>query len=235
MPESPLILLVETSAEFCSVGLARGAELQVLHESGARFDHSKNLAPAIEHVLEQGSITASDLDAIAVSAGPGSYTGLRVGISTAKAMCFALNIPLLAVDTLYALAFEAKQRIPQASRLFPNIDARRMEVYISEYDQELEQLRQNTAIIVDRDTFSSYRDSTEKVVFCGSGTSKCLELLEDSGIELLPLQCSAAFLAGPAADAFERGRHADLIEFKPEYVKAPNITAPAVVLRDIAR
>lgn len=226
MRKEPAILLIETSAALCSVGLTRGNHLIGHKLSGRPNNHSKELAIQIRELLDEGAMEATDLDAIAVSAGPGSYTGLRVGISTAKAMCFALGIPMIAVDTLYALAWRAYELLGLQAIYFPNIDARRMEVYIAAYDSDLQRIMANTAVEVRPDTFDKLLSAGEHIVFCGSGTSKCADMLKKSGIELVDIQCSAGLLAAPAYLQYSKGEHADLEQFKPEYVKAPNITAP---------
>ena len=223
----PRILLIETSAELCSVGLVgHGSEPEIL-ESDTPFDHNKTLAPSISGLLDRTGIIPADLSAIAVSAGPGSYTGLRVGISTAKAMCYALGIPLIAIDTLYAFAHKAKESFGPNALYFPNVDARRMDVYMSRYDGNLVQLSENQAVTITVDAFPTIAEGGVTRVFCGSGTSKCVELLAEHDMVMEPMRCSARLLAGPATDRYRMKDFTDLISFRPEYVKAPNITRPA--------
>lgn len=224
--KKPLILHIETSGPLCSVALSNAGACLVRMESSERYDHSKTLAPFIADVLNEGGVSRHVLDAVSVSAGPGSFTGLRVGVATAKAMCFALGCPLIAVDTLHAFAVAAIQAFPGGGVYYPAVDARRMEVYIAAYDAEGQRLMDNTSVIVDAHTFDSLLQAGEKVVLCGTGTSKCAPLLKPRGVEIIPLDNSAVHLIVPAHRAFLAGEFADLREFSPGYLKAPNITVP---------
>ena len=140
----PLILNIETATEFCSVALARDGKLLSLRESQSGYSHAENITVFISEVIREAGVSLNDLDAIAVSKGPGSYTGLRIGVSTAKGLCFALDKPLLAVYTLQALTvgfFNSKFEIRNSKLFFcPMLDARRMEVYCAVYDSELNEV-----------------------------------------------------------------------------------------------
>lgn len=227
MPD-PRILLIETSGVYCSVALAVGPDVAQIVQSDKEFDHSRVLNTHIDQLLAQEGLNLQQIDGIAVSAGPGSYTGLRVGVSMAKAMTFALDIPLLAVDTLAALAEEARSRTQLDSAIyFPNIDARRMEVYIAAFTSAGERLMNNTSVVIDEHLFNDLVDVGQQIVFCGSGTSKAQHLLKSIYITPVALNPEAAYLAPLAYQQFVKGQYVDNEEFRPEYVKAPNITIPS--------
>lgn len=229
MPE-PLILHIETSGDLCSVALSRGPHLLSAITSTEKNNHSTALAPDAQALLAANDVVPDDLDAIAVSGGPGSYTGLRVGVSFAKAMCFALDIPLVAVDTLESLAIAARSAIHESAGLpkdtlyYPNIDARRMEVYIATFDADGVRISPNSALIIENDSFDPQTRKGKKIVFCGTGTAKCMDVLIDKNIIHHPIQCRAKNLVAPAYRAFTKGDFADLVSYRPDYVKLPNIT-----------
>ena len=226
----PLILHIETSGDLCSVALSHGPDILSTITSTEKNNHSTALAPDAQSLLEAHDILPEDLDAISVSGGPGSYTGLRVGVSFAKAMCFALDIPLIAVDTLESLAIAAHSALHKGEDMqrdaiyYPNIDARRMEVYIAAFDANCERILPNSALIIEENTFEPQTTSGKKIVFCGTGTSKCIDILTDDAIIHHPLECRAEHLVAPAIRAYVQENFADLVSYRPDYVKAPNIT-----------
>lgn len=222
--KEPLILHIETSGALCSVAVSMGSEVRALIESDEEYDHSRTLAPFIDAIQEQAQFRLKDLDAISVSGGPGSFTGLRVGISTAKAMCFVLGCPMIAVDTLESLALAAIAKEGMEGIYYATIDARRMEVYLAAFDARGERLTANRAVIVDAHTFDPLLEVGETVVMCGTGTSKCMALLGSLGVRMIPIECSARHLVAPALKAFDLQAFADLAAFTPEYLKAPHIT-----------
>jgi tRNA threonylcarbamoyladenosine biosynthesis protein TsaB len=224
--KEPTLLHIETSGPMCSVALSKGNACLALVESSEKYDHSSSLAPFIVEVLSRGAVSREALDGVSVSAGPGSFTGLRVGVSTAKALCFALDCPLIAVDSLYAFALAAMRSAGGDGIYYPVVDARRMELYIAAYDADGERLMDNTSVIVDAHLFDDLLASGERVVLCGTGTSKCIPLLEPRGVEILALDNSAEHLIAPAYRAFLANAFADLRKFTPGYIKAPNITTP---------
>ena len=224
---APRFLLIETTSQVCSVGLGAGPEILHVEDSDQPYSHNTTLATAITSVLRHQGWSPSDLTAIIVSAGPGSYTGLRVGISTAKAMCFALGIPMIAVETLHAVALASSGALGIDAIYCANIDARRMEVYMAVFDSSLNRLSNDEATVIGKDTFDRLTQAGNKVVFCGTGTSKCTEVLEGSGVILHSVELSAALLAAPGFARYEQQTFADIAEFKPIYIKAPNITVSA--------
>ena len=219
-----LILHIETSGRYCSVVLTRGGSVLSDLTDIQTYTHSETLAPYVQEVIRSSDVRPADLHAISVSTGPGSYTGLRVGASLAKAMCFALDIPLIAVDTLEAIAIAAITDLAKDALYIPNIDARRMEVYCAAFDQDGYRILPNTSVEVHAGMFDKLLESGNHVVFCGSGTSKSIDVLHDDSITLYDLEVQARHLVPVALRRFVEGKFADVIHFKPEYIKAPNIT-----------
>ena len=170
-----LLLCLETATKSCSVALARdGVLLHFKEEVSEKYSHSEQLTLFIESLLQEQRIELSDLDAIAVSKGPGSYTGLRIGVSTAKGLCYALDKPLIGVSTLEAMASGMEKKIP--NKLYcPMIDARRMEVYMA-FFQAGKQLTDIKAHIVETNSFSKML-AKKKVLFFGDGAEKCQGLI----------------------------------------------------------
>ena len=164
------ILNIETATKNCSVSLAKDGETIALKElNSGSYSHAEKLHEFIRQVIEEAGIQLSELKAIAVSKGPGSYTGLRIGVSAAKGICFALDIPLISVNTLQALALSVS--IPEGL-VIPLLDARRMEVYSSVFNLKNESLREVKAEIISEVSFNNYL-ATEKVYFVGDGVEKC--------------------------------------------------------------
>ncbi len=162
-----IILNLETATKNCSVTIAReGKTIACKEIAEQNFSHAEKLHVFIEELLAENNLNFSDLNAIAVSQGPGSYTGLRIGVSSAKGFCYALNIPLIAVDTLQLLA---KQIQIEEGIIIPMIDARRMEVFTAIYDKNYQQIRTTQAEIIDENT---YQEIGEKIHLVGDGTEK---------------------------------------------------------------
>ena len=188
--------------------------------------HSSILSPFIEKCLRAAAIDRSGLDAVCVSSGPGSYTGLRVGASTAKGLCFALRIPLIAVDTLEAAALRASE-IHTADRIVPMIDARRMEVYCATFDGEGIRLSQNEALILEEGIFDPLLEDNRQIIICGNGTEKAKTLFNQHNIVCdTAIDHSALYLVKPAQRAYLENEFADIYQFVPAYLKPPNITKP---------
>lgn len=214
-----LILSLETSTDICSVAIHHDGELLsdiTIREPQA---HAARLAPLIHQLLRETGRSPRDLQAIAISSGPGSYTGLRIGTSTAKGLCFALGIPLIAVPTLQLLAFDFIRRSEIDGFLCPMIDARRMEVYCAVYDNRLHTISDTAAIIVDEKSFSELLDS-HKMFFFGNGASKCRNVVSHSNAffvdDVLP---SATSLGIRAQQKFLSNQFEDLNLFAPFYLK----------------
>ena len=170
-----IILNIETATKNCSVSVAKDGETVALKElNDGGYSHAEKLHEFIKDVVLEAGIELSDLKAIAVSKGPGSYTGLRIGVSAAKGLCFALNIPLISVNTLQSLS----QTISiKAGYIIPLLDARRMEVYSSVYNEKYENCREVLAEIITENSFETYLEK-DKVYFLGDGAEKCKEFIQ---------------------------------------------------------
>lgn len=189
-------------------------------------DHASKITLLIQACLQQAQLKMSDLDAVAVSQGPGSYTSLRIGVSTAKGICYALNKPLIAVDTLQAVAL-ATFELEQKDALYcPMIDARRMEVYAALFDSKNQMIQEAQAIEIKSDTFEEYFNKNKTIVFSGSGAGKCKAVLTSPLAQFSPVVCSAKYLIPIALQKFNNQQFADIAYFEPFYLKPPNITTP---------
>ena len=169
------ILNIETSTKVCGVSLSNNGDLIDQIESKEGNSHAANLAPFIDNIIKRNNLSYSDLSAISISKGPGSYTGLRIGTSTAKGLCYSLDIPLIAINTLHSMAAHAKSIYPTEFRgIFrPMIDARRMEVYSQAFNNNLEVLTDVEAIVIDEKSFEEEKE-TQEVLFFGDGAEKCM-------------------------------------------------------------
>ena len=215
----PVILSLETSTDVCSVALYDGKTLlgdAVLQEPQA---HASRLAPLIDEIRQTSGLDFKDLDAVAVSKGPGSYTGLRIGTSTAKGLCYALDIPLIAVGTLELMAYQAIALNPGNALLCPMIDARRMEVYCLIADDRLNIIEPVAARIVDEATFQELLHR-HQVLFFGNGAAKCRDVVKhDNALFLDGIVPLAKFLGEIAFEKFTNKEFEDLVGFGPLYLK----------------
>ena len=206
----------------CSVAISYGGELLALKELNERNVHASQITLFIDEVMKKAGKNYNELDAIAVSKGPGSYTGLRIGVSTAKGLCFALDIPLISVDTLEAMASGFLQKYPDtdgASLLCPMIDARRMEVYTAVYDAKITQIEPVSAKILDEQTFKKYLEVNEVIVF-GDGARKSQPLYSvNPNYRVAEFENSAAHLSYLALRKLENDEIEDLAYFEPFYLK----------------
>lgn len=169
-----LILCLETATTNCSVVLSRDGKVEAIRELNTKnYSHAENLHVFIEELLEETNVPKHDIQAIAISKGPGSYTGLRIGVSAAKGLSFALDVPLIAIATLQSLASQAGPEIVNESDYYiiPLIDARRMEVYSAVYDLDFRELRETRAEILKEDSFKEFLDK-KKTIFLGDGAEK---------------------------------------------------------------
>jgi tRNA threonylcarbamoyladenosine biosynthesis protein TsaB len=164
-----IFLNIETSGESASIALSEDSKLLQLTGNDRQKDHASWLHTAIKRMLESEGVLLPQLDAVAVSIGPGSYTGLRVGLSAAKGICFAMNIPLITIGTLEIIASASNKT--EADLYIPLIDARRMEVFTAVYDKSLKQLMQPSAMIIDQNSFATLLEGS-MVCFCGNGQKK---------------------------------------------------------------
>jgi len=212
-----LILSIESSAKNCSVALARsGKVIRFRDFVSDQYSHAEHLHVFIKEVMNAGNATFAQLDAVAVSKGPGSYTGLRIGISGAKGLCMALGIPLISYSVPEILAREIRRLYPNADLIVPMIDARRMEVYTATYDNSLRVISPVRAVVIGEDFFQNFGDGL--AVFGGDGAMKAAALSMD-GQECLDLLPSATMGAELAHQKFLRNEVENLSYFEPFYLK----------------
>ena len=220
-----LILAIETGTDICSVALVRDGELVALRENDEERNHAKKIGVFVDELLRESGVAADELDAVAVSKGPGSYTGLRIGVSFAKGLCYGQNIPLVAVGSLDSLVEVAREDYEAGiidienwgdATLCPMIDARRMEVYTQLFTAEGKAQSDVEAKIIDEESFSEERNGGPFVIF-GSGAKKCAEVLK--GATLIEVVPSARGMARLAEQAFAEGKTEDVAYFEPFYLK----------------
>jgi tRNA threonylcarbamoyladenosine biosynthesis protein TsaB len=210
------LLHIDTASDTASICLSENEEVLELVFNESRNDHAAWLHTAIDALLKKNEIKVKDLQAIAVAIGPGSYTGLRVALSAAKGLCYALNIPLIAVSTLSMLAYAV---LPEVETLIcPVIDARRMEVFTTVYDKNLQEVLPPQALIIDESSFLAILDSN-KVVFCGSGCKKLQPVINHSNATFSTVTANASHLVKLAHPLFEAKQFADTAYAEPFYIK----------------
>lgn len=216
-----LILSIETSTRVCSVALHQQGKLLGIAELFSEKSHSGAITLLIQQLVDLNGFTLNDLDAIAVSKGPGSYTGLRIGTATAKGLCYALDKPLIAVHTLEAMAFGLSRKTPGNEHLFcPMIDARRMEVYCAVYQSDLKEVLQVDARIISEHSFQELLEA-HKILFFGDGAAKCKPLLSQSvhAFFIDSIYPSAAEAGVLAYQKFIHNAFEDIAYFEPFYLK----------------
>ncbi|MEO7531990.1 MAG: tRNA (adenosine(37)-N6)-threonylcarbamoyltransferase complex dimerization subunit type 1 TsaB [Sediminibacterium sp.] len=222
----PLLLNIDTATEHASVCLSKHDTILGIIESVEQKNHASFVQPAIEQLMKNSGYTLSQLDAIAVTSGPGSYTGLRVGLASAKGICYALQKKLVLVNTLEVMAqailshYKASGlSIEPSTLLCPLIDARRMEVFTALYDISLKEITAPFALIIDENTFDSLLKSNHSVIFSGSGHQKLKEVIASAAGLFSDIQHNASHLAIRAVSAYQSNRFADLAYSEPLYVK----------------
>ena len=222
------ILQIDTATEICSVSLSLDGVLVDCIDAIEPNLHASKLTVFIEDLLQRNSLLFSDLSAISVSKGPGSYTGLRIGVSTAKGLCYALDIPLLAVNTLESMlqGYMSDNSLLVDTIYVPMLDARRMEVYMAVYDDQSTCLQPTDAVIIDENSFVSYQG--KKIIVFGSGASKLASLFVDHEhfhIDAM-YRHSSRYLSQISFNKFEKKDFEDLIYFEPYYLKEFVATTP---------
>ncbi len=214
---SSFILNIETSTTNCSVSLSKEGETLVLKEDyNDNYSHAERLHVYIDDVLKQAKISLTNLDAIAVSKGPGSYTGLRIGVSAAKGLCYALNKPLISISTLEALVHQINV---EDGVIVPMLDARRMEVYSAVFNSEHKQIRDTEAQILDENSFTKYLENG-KVYFIGNGVEKTKTLINHSNAVFVENKLpSAKEMSLLAFTKYKKNDTEDVAYFEPYYLK----------------
>lgn len=215
----PKILYIESATEVCSICIADNDKILAHRENLHGNSHSEFLTEYILEVFNEAVIKPEEIDAVTVSMGPGSYTGLRIGASAAKGICYSTNKPLIAVSTLLSLANGARKKCPDNLCLCPMIDARRMEVFTALFEHNLEEITPIEAKIIDETSFKSLLDE-RKILFFGNGAAKSQEVIKNENAffdtEILP---DASFLIEPALKKYEKGLFEDTAYFEPFYLK----------------
>ena len=217
---NPLLLHIETATGVCSVALTAGPEVLAVCESDDGNSHSRNLLPYIDRVCQEAGKSLQAIDGVAVSIGPGSYTGLRIGVSTAKGIAYSLGVGVIAVNTLQGIAAGARSLNPDFHGLIaPMIDARRMEVFTARYDTDLNMVADVTATIVEESTFQELLEQQE-LLFCGNGMPKCKELLaRHNHARFDDFTLSARYMLPVALKKWQDKDFADTAYFEPFYLK----------------
>ena len=210
------ILCIETASTNCSVAIGVNGKLLALKEDyDSSYSHAERLHIFIKEILAENNLALSDLDAIAVSKGPGSYTGLRIGVSAAKGLCFSLDLPLISVATLTSLA----NQVENEGTIIPMMDARRMEVYTAVFDKDKNQIEETSAKILDVDSYKEYLDE-QVVYFIGSGVEKFKKICEHPNARYIEGKLpSSAQMVDLANIKHKISDFEDVAYFEPYYLK----------------
>lgn len=222
------ILCIDTGTDVCSVAIAREGMPVAVRESAGERDHARNVAVYTEELLRANDLAPKELSAVAVAKGPGSYTGLRIGVSFAKGLCYSLGIPLIAIDSLESLARTAAEEYESGALdirdwnralLCPMIDARRMEVYAEVFDTRLHRLAGVSAEVIDGNSFSGFINPGGEFIIFGDGAAKTRDILPKEGVRLIDIKASARGLCMVASEKLRAGKTEDTAYFEPFYLK----------------
>lgn len=218
-----LILNIETSGPVCSVAIGNNGELVSIKETEIPNAHASNIGLFIEDVINQAGYKLSALDAVSVSAGPGSYTGLRIGVSMAKGICYTLDKPLIAIPTLLAIARQTALAVGDKNALYaPMIDARRMEVYTALYDYHGNALTKTIPVVVDEHLYADIL-SKKTVWFSGNGSEKCKEIMTNKNAQFVDMFAfSAKNMLHLSQEFYNRMDFSNISYFEPIYLKLFN-------------
>lgn len=227
------LILIETSTALCSTALAENGTIISYRESATPKAHASLTAVFIQEMLQEKGLTLSDCDGVCISMGPGSYTGLRVGVSTAKGLCFGSGKPLLAVGTLDTLVAQAAKEtmISDYRYIIPMIDARRMEVYTAVFEKKYSaasdncedafpftQITETQPAIIDGDSFAEYLEAGA-VLFIGDGAGKCADVIKHPNASFMQCYPKASSMLAPATEVYKEKRFEDVAYFEPFYLK----------------
>lgn len=217
-----IILNIDTAIDTASVCLTREEKPVQFAMNASQKDHASWLHPAIERVIVEAGLGINSLQAVSVTIGPGSYTGLRVGLASAKGLCFSLGIPLIAVNTLEMMAFATRDQ--EADLYCPLIDARRMEVFTTVYDKNLIEIIKPAAVILDSTSFESLLIA-KKILFSGNGADKVKGIISHPNAIFSSTMATAADMAVLSEQKFREKKFADLAYIEPLYLKEFHTTA----------
>ncbi len=224
MPDPNHILHINSTTGICSVAISSGKELITCKETTEANSHTEVITLFINEVMKEVGITYKELSAVALASGPGSYTSLRVGCSTAKGICFGNDIPLITIPSLDILASSCIAMAKEGDYIIPMIDARRMEVYTAVYDYNGNKIDQDHALIIDDMAYQEYIDDSITHHLLGNGAKKTLDLLTQSSVQLHQKYSSAAYMPDLANRALLAQEFSDLGYFEPFYLKGANVT-----------
>ena len=212
-----IILNIETTTKNCSVSIAEKGEILAIKElNNGNYSHAEVLHPFILDVLKEANLTSKRIDAVAVSKGPGSYTGLRIGVSAAKGLCFALDKPLISIDTLTSLSFSITI---EEGIIVPMLDARRLEVYASVFNEKHQKIREIKAEIINENSFCEYLERS-KVYFLGDGSQKCKEIITHKNAIFIDAKFpSAQEMAKLSYEKYKISDIENVAYFEPFYLK----------------
>ena len=218
------LLHIETATEVCSVALSQDDRLLALREETEAYRHAERLTLMIDEVLQTASLKRAQLDAVVLSSGPGSYTSLRIGTSTAKGICYALERPLIVVDTLSTIAGAVRAEMSAGDYCFPMIDARRMEVYTAGFDREGAVISPLRALVLPEAEWDEFLTKDRQIWLTGNGSDKYRSLAPSDRFRFVSYRCSAKNLVEPGYKAYKNLDFSDLAYYTPKYLKPPNIT-----------
>jgi tRNA threonylcarbamoyladenosine biosynthesis protein TsaB len=213
-----LLLNMDTSTKRAGVCLSQDGKLLTMLENFEQKEHAAWLHVAVQELMANAGFRMRDLQAVAVAAGPGSYTGLRVGMAAAKGFCYALGVPLITEDTLRVMAFAASEQLPQADLICPMIDARRMEVFTALYKQDMTELLPSTAMVIDENSFSDWL-SDHRVSFFGEGSDKCKPIINARNAVFTEVRYDVGFLGILSFLRYLHGEFTGLAYSEPAYTK----------------
>ncbi len=213
-----LLLNIDTATKRAGVCLSQDGKMLAVLENFEQKEHAAWLHVAVKELMTKTGSRMRDLQAVAVTAGPGSYTGLRVGMAAAKGFCYALGIPLITEDTLRVMAFAASEQLPEAGLLCPMIDARRMEVFTALYRQDMKELLPASAMVIDENSFSDWLND-HKVSFFGEGSDKCKPLITAPSASFAEVGYDVGFLGILSFLRYLQGEFTGLAYSEPAYTK----------------
>lgn len=229
------ILLIETSTKACSVALSHDFNIEFNRETLEGPNHATVLGEYVKEAMDFARENHLDIDAVAVSSGPGSYTGLRIGVSEAKGVCFGLNVPLISVPTLQIMCCRVMfgREIPEGALYCPMIDARRMEVYTALYDQALQTVSPVEAKVIDADSFREVLDE-HPIYFFGDGADKCADVIKHPNAHFIKnIRALAMDMLALAVRSFSRSQFEDVAYFTPFYLKEFVASKPKNLLENL--
>ena len=214
------ILHIESSSTVCSVAVSKDADLFAIKEINNGYSHAENLHVFIDDLLKENKLKPSDLNAISISSGPGSYTGLRIGFSAAKGLAYALQIPLISIETLKSLSVAAIKKTNTDALFCPMMDARRMEVYCAVYDEQLKEISYLQALVLNEESVKTF-DLNKPIYFFGDGMPKAKELLQSipQAFFIDDITASASNMIDLAYDKYQAKQFEDVAYSEPNYLK----------------